>query len=309
MAIKMSIRLFAQQWNEVKQRCPGVQLYLLVGAGQRKDSIKQLKSLNASIKNRCLLMPPQDDEGLEDFAPHLCWVPLPEEDPKMWNQLLVWLADHPLWYTIIASSVELEPLSRHLRAYMDAVLEGNMEILLAYWDPVVFGMLLGQQEDSSLYVKGPVLTPEQQAGLFRGIESWWYVGRTRDMYQHLPPTLVGGVQPATAPLQLTQAQEDLIIEAGLPDEVLGNIKENLPNVLKGMEPPEQYIQVKQEVLAARELGLNNRQEIVLYVEIALQYQGRMKTNFRIGDLLAEVRTRNLTIQEAVSQFPPLEEIH
>jgi hypothetical protein len=169
--------------------------------------------------------------------------------------------------------------------------------------------LLGQQEDSSLYVKGPVLTPEQQAGLFRGIESWWYVGRTRDMYQHLPPTLVAGVQPAPAPLQLTQAQEDLIIEAGLPDEVLGNIKEKQPELLEEMQPPEQYIQVKQEVLAARELGLREFEDIVYYVETALLYQGRMKTNFRIGDLLAKVRTRNLTIQEAVSQFPPLEEIH
>jgi hypothetical protein len=94
-------------------------------------------------------------------------------------------------------------------------LPDDYDMFFGFSDPAIFGTLVGQPDDATLYVKGTVLDKVQRRSCWA---AWWYWDR--DGQQHTVD--VGATPPMRlpAPLLLTQNQVDQLVEAGVSDHVL-----------------------------------------------------------------------------------------
>ncbi|RYF49906.1 MAG: DUF4123 domain-containing protein [Cytophagaceae bacterium] len=80
------------------------------------------------------------------------------------SALFTWIARHaphkPV-ATLMISQLPLDALAEHLQQQMDVKLHGVGAMFLAFWDPSILGTLVGQADDETLHVAGPVLDAEQ----------------------------------------------------------------------------------------------------------------------------------------------------
>ncbi|AMP12586.1 hypothetical protein CPter291_0291 [Collimonas pratensis] len=176
-------------------------------------------------------------------------------------------------------------------------------MIFAFWDPAILGTLVGQKDDSTLHVPGPVLSARQRSKLLAGMSAWWYWDRNGQQHQMRDDTPHADVDQVVLPLKLTSIQVDMLVEASVPDHLLGHIKDIQPQLLFDLPEAEQYARVEQHLLEARKLNLRGMQDIINYICAGLIYGSKMQHDSVMAGLLSNVKTGNISLSEALEQFP------
>lgn len=257
-------------------------------------------------QHRCLLDAPVGSP-LAAQAPHLVQLPAPGESDANWKWIARNVPSLPC-ATVIASTLEFDPLFEHLKPFTEVLLPDGEDMFFAFWDPAILAVLVGQADDPTLYVKGPVLNPEQRAALVQGLAGWWYWDRDGDLRSvqienaSLPKNAVN-IKGLDMPLQLTQPQVDELVEASVPDHVLHYVELNQGHLLNDIQPKQRYEVVRENLVAAREIKLDAMSDLVNYVCTALIYKDQFKQDKTIQALLAQVEKGELQFAQALELMP------
>lgn len=201
--------------------------YAIIDHAQDASLLARFAKDGLSNRSKCLL-PAALDSEVADYAPHLLELSPLAADAESWPDILQIGSQHPASFTLLASQRSFDSLWDHLAQFSEIVLPDDTDMIFAFWDPAVLGTLTGQKSDLTLHVPVPVLSERQRARLLQGISAWWYWDRDGNPQQVLPRDN----EEATAahlvalPLKLTQVQVDMLVEAGVPDQLLSMVLEN-----------------------------------------------------------------------------------
>lgn len=274
-------------------------LYALVEAGQDRDIWRRLQQL--STDSRALLT--SEASAIADFSPHLLHL---GSAIQLAPKLIETLERNPssAAFTLLCSSHTLIELHTHLVGFTEVRLPGNVEMLLAFWDPAILGTLVGQADDDSLHVSGPVLTPPQLHALLKSLAAWWYCDREGRWHRVDTPQESNAADTSAQPYVLTQAQEDALVEASVPDQVLYHIELNRPTLFDEQLPHhKRYRFVRMVILAARKLGLEGMRDLANFVALCLIYRQRIETDPVILQLLSQVEQKAMSFDDALKLMP------
>ena len=288
---------YGHAWMQSHPNLP-LRLFVLADAGQDKNTWKRLSQVNGKGLS---LLNTQDSE-VDAFSPHLLDLGLLTAPNAAWDAAVS--ASHPTAaFTLLCCPLPAVELQRHLMRFLDVRLSGDVEMLLAFWDPAILGTLIGQKDDDSLHVSGPVLTPEQRQAFLSPIVSWWYCDREARWHSiEMPPDRANGFTMER--LVLTQDQEDMLVEASVPDQVLHHIELNQPHLFETTHPHAvRYSFVKAVLGPARKLGLIGMRDLVNFTALCLIYRRRMQTDPQISHLLDQVQKKAMTLDEAMPLMP------
>ena len=253
----------------------------------------------AGVFVRCLFGATQGSP-LADHSPHLVELCSPIENSRSWNWIGLHAKSKPC-ITIIAAEMAFDELFVQLAESIEVELPDGFEMFLAFWDPVILGTLMGQGDDRTLHVPGPVLTAGQRAKLTGGMQAWWYWDRHGTMHSlDLDATQN---RPPNGPLTLTQAQVDDLVEACVPDHVLYYVQLNQPQLVAEIPVQLRYGVVREALVLAREIGLLVMRDLVNFVCVKLIYGERLETDKTILTLLERVQHGRLTLAQALDEFP------
>jgi hypothetical protein len=114
---------------------------------------------------RCLLGATQGSP-LAAQSPHLVQLVPPGQGGVAWQWIARWLGrPAPLEpsLTIIASTLAFDALFAQLKQFTEIRLPDDYDMFFGFWDPAILGTLVGQPDDATLHVKGPVLDASQRA--------------------------------------------------------------------------------------------------------------------------------------------------
>lgn len=282
---------------------PELHLYILIDFAQDPQLLAALERVTPDTQSRCLLKDARDSEDLSKVAPHLATLPPYADDSKLWISLLRKGAEFPASFTLIASAWDLPTLHAHLEQFTEIILPDGEEKYFAFWDPAILGTLVGQKDDDTLYIPYPALSAPQRTKLLTGISAWWYWSRYGALQQIKDTDPQSVSDQVVLPLKLTPVQEEMLVEASVPDHLLGYIKENQPQLLMNLSAPEQYERIKKHLLEARHLKLFGMQDMVNYICAALIYGDQMQKNSTVTALLEKVKRKEINLKEALEQFP------
>lgn len=234
------------------------------------------------------LFSPDNHSPIAKVSPHLVLLPPLDADARPWK----WIERHaPMEpsVTLIAGTADFGVLLAHLVSFLDVRLDDGEEMFLAYWDPAILGSLVGQADDATLHVRGPILTEEQRAALLAPIAAWWYWDRETILHRILAPTQTSSARVDVQPLRFSAAQVALIVEASVPDHVLNYLRENTPEMLIGHAPPDQYRRVREQIGQARTYGIKGTGDLVNYCAVAFSLGFNFDRRTDVAPVLAQVK--------------------
>lgn len=279
---------------------PGWHWYAIADSAQNAALPGAIAEHGADV--RCLLGATQGSP-LAEKSPHLVRLPPPGAGSAAW-QWIAKVAPYQPSVSIVASVLPFDALFAQLRQFTEIRLSDDYDMFFGFWDPAILGTLIGQPDDTTLHVKGPVFDADQRALLFGGLAGWWYWDRDG----HLHAVDVGDSPPVRlpAPIVLTQPQVDQLVEAGVPDHVLYFIDLNQPFLLNDIAPRDRYAYVKQALTGARAIGLVSMRDLVNYVCMTLIYGERWYVDPQIADLLARVERGDIRFDDVIPLLPSSE---
>lgn len=238
---------------------------------------------------------------LAEKSPHLVGLPGPQLGEAAWEWIMRMGPREPS-VTVIASQLPFDALFKQLKQFAEIRLPDDTEMFFAFWDPAILGTLVGQQDDVTLHVKGPVLDTHQRGMLYGGLQGWWYWDRDGALHSLAMDGHAPTVQ-LSKPLKLVQHQVDELVEASLPDHVLFYVDLNQPHLLTDIAPRARYDYVERTLRDAKELGLQTMKDLVNYVCATLVYGARWQQDKTIAELLARVKRGELKFSAAMELFP------
>ena len=283
---------------------PELFCYAIVDSAQDQTLLERFAKAYLSTRSMCLL-PAAIESGVEDYSPHLVSLSRLAADTLAWPDFIAAVSQQPASFTLLASHLDFDDLWTSLAGFTEIVLPDNTEMIFAFWDPAVLGTLTGQASDTTLHVPGPVLSERQRARLMQGIAAWWYWDRSGAPHQVLPASSAEArlAYLVELPLKLKQFQVDMLVEAGMPDQLLSLVQENQPVLLRKVAPDQQYYRMAKHLIEARKLGLSGMRDILNYTCAALIYGEDMYINDEITSLLAQVKAGEITVDAAMALFP------
>jgi hypothetical protein len=287
----------AQQWGTEHPE-QTLFLYALVDAGQDKNAYSRLS--RHSIQQRSLLN--TQDRAADAFSPQLLDLGAAvEHKPELAKALSAPYSTTA--FTLLCSTLPTADLHQHLAQFIEVRLTENVEMLLAIWDPAILGTLVGNKEDDSLHVSGPVLSTEQTDTLLAPVVAWWYCDRETRWHRIASPTDIPERNKELR-LTFTQEQEDMLVEASVPDQVLYHLEVNQPHLFEAEKTHAmRYGFVKSVLWSARHLGLTGMRDLVNFTALCLIYRRRMQTDPAIAQLLDQVQQKVITLDQALPLMP------
>jgi len=153
---------------------PDLNIYVLADAAQESKFLKAFTHL----RQKCLIIEAAGEKA-RAVSPHLLQMPI-DFFANEWQWIQKNAAGTSI-ITIIVSGLSFKSLFDHLRCFLEIQLEGGLDLFLAFWDPAILATLVGNKEDSSLYVQGPVFNEKQIQDLLTPIHSWWYWNRVAQL--------------------------------------------------------------------------------------------------------------------------------
>ncbi|GAA5014276.1 hypothetical protein GCM10025794_02730 [Massilia kyonggiensis] len=281
--------------------------YAIIDKAQDKTLLEKFEKGGIGVRGKCMLPAALDSEA-ENYAPYLLELSPLAADSEIWPSILRAGAEHPVSFTLLASRFSFDTLWDHLAAFTEILLPDDTDMIFAFWDPAVLGTLTGQASDLTLHVPAPVLSERQRARLLQGISAWWYWDRDGNPQQILPRTNAeaAAAHLVSLPLKLTQVQVDMLVEAGVPDQLLSMVIENQSQLLWDIPTSEHYKTIKKYLLDARKLKLFGMRDILNYICAALIYGDELQTNPSIAGLLEQVKAGAISFDAAMEQFQSLE---
>ncbi|MEW6372679.1 MAG: DUF4123 domain-containing protein [Pseudomonadota bacterium] len=273
------------KWYAIVDNAQCEKLPDLLGAGPRQI--------------RCLLDAPLDSP-LAQLCPHLVELCSPDNVDSGWVWIRLHGASTPC-VSIIATCKTFDTLFTQLANCTQISLPDGDTMFFAFWDSAVLGTLMGQADDQTLHVPGPVLDRGQQTMLADGIAKWWYWDRNGGIHSFAvrsSPDLA-----AAHSLELDQQQVDDLVEASVPDHLLYYLSLNQSALINDFSPSERYHIVRGALAKARDIGLVSMRDLVNYVCVELIYKERLSEDRYIADLLAKVKASQLSFHDALELLP------
>lgn len=276
--------------------------YAIADAAQHKALPVALVQ-SSHLQHRCLFDTTQDSP-IAAQSPHLVALPAPSTQSEAQHPAWKWIERHAPnipCISVLASPLSFEDLHKHLRLWTEVLLPDGEDMYFAFWDPMILGTLMGQKDDLSLYVPGPVLEDMQRAALTKGVHAWWYWdrdGQIRALQIDAKEEL-----SIALPLQLSYGQMDMLVDASVPDHVLHYVELNQAHLLSEMSARQRYTVVREYLAQAKALGLTGMGDMVNYVCAGLIYGSAMQHDPQITDLLEQVRAHRLTLDQALEAMP------
>lgn len=278
--------------------------YAIIDSAQDGTLLERFAKASLSTRSLCLL-PAAIESGVEDYSPHLVALSPLAADADEWPAFVAEGSQQPAGFTLLASALDFDDLWSSLASFTEIALPDDTEMIFAFWDPAILGTITGQTSDRTLHVPGPVLSERQRARLMKGIYAWWYWDRSGVPQQVLPV-----VSPESdlaylvaLPLKLTQIQVDMLVEAGMPDQLLSSVRENQPLLLLNVPIDQQYKRMAKHLVEARRMTLFGMRDIVNYTCAALIYGEAMYVDIAIKSLLERVKTGEIDFDAATKLFP------
>jgi hypothetical protein len=304
---KLAIRAL----DEAARANPDWRWYVIADSAQHRALPVALAAGGGQV--RCLLGAALDSPVARK-APHLVALPSPQDGGDAWSWISLNAAAKPC-VTIVASAAGFDALFAQLAARTEVVLPDGDAMYFGYWDPAILGTLVGQADDATLHVPGPVLEPAQRAWFLAPVAAWWYWDRDGHFHQvaiapmsspSLAPTPQSpspSLVPPPPTLTLDQPQVDALVEASVPDHVLYFLELNQPLLIEPIARADRYRVVARILVAARAHGLDAMQDLVNFACAALIYQDRFDADPVITALLADVKRGALTFNDALALMP------
>ena len=183
----MSIQLFEEQWSTLARRhdAAPLSLYMLVDSAQDERLSRAIAQAVPDTRSNCLLTIAHGHD-LESAAPHLVTMPSFDASRAFWHAVFDNGAANPACQSLIASALDFDALHAHMQSYIEVVMPDD-EMILAFWDPAILGTLVGQEDDATLHVPGPVLMAPQRSHFLEAAAGWWYWGRNGNLHLIRPP--------------------------------------------------------------------------------------------------------------------------
>jgi hypothetical protein len=257
------------------------------------------KALIHGARNvRCLLGASQGSP-LAQHSPHLVELCSPQEASNSWSWISLNAKSKPC-VSIIATRKSFEELFSQLSDCVEVVLPDGDVMYFAFWDPAILGTLMGQADDQTLHVKGPVLNSRQREKILNEMNGWWYWDRSGEV--HSIVSFEAGCQIDDGPIFLSQVQVDDLVEASVPDHVLYHIKSNQHYLLNDVMPEKRYFLVSHALERARAIGLTGMRDLVNYVCVELIYKERIH-DAAIKRVFDEVKNGRIKFDVALNQLP------
>lgn len=276
--------------------------YAIADAAQ-SQTLPEVLTRSTGMPSRCLFNT-TTGSPISAKTPHLVALPAPNTFGESTHAAWRWIernAPNAPCITILASALNFDRLYTHLRQWTDVVLPDGEDMYFAFWDPMILGTLMGQADDPTLEVPGPVLNKVQRTTLTQGIAGWWYWDR--DGGSHSLGIDTEDKPIVASPLQLTQMQVDDLVEASVPDHVLHYLELNQPLLLAPIDVKQRYGIVRKHLRHAREIGLSGTGDMVNFVCAALIYGPSLQQDPYISALLEQVRDQRLTLDQALNAMP------
>lgn len=274
---------------------PTLNVFALVDAAQDKVLWQRLTALAEHL--------PILASGADDLSPHLIHL----GKAGALSETLRHALARPFKSTalsVLYTSLRLSRLRARLHQFASVALSGNLTMGLAFWDPAILGTLVGQGDDNTLHVKGPVLSEIQRNALLRDIVAWWYLDREENSHQIESSPATETDIPEISPLTLDQEQEDALVEASVPDQVLYHVETNTPTLFDANLPhARRYRFIRAVLPSARQLGLTGMRDMTNFVALCLIYRQRMESDPQILHLLNEVQKKAITLDQAMRKMP------
>lgn len=298
MGVTMSATPQLDALTAVAAQHPQWRWYAIADSAQDKSLPAAIAAPGASV--RCLLGATQGSP-LAEQSPHLVRLNPPSHGAAAW-QWIARVAPRTPCVTVLASSLSFDALFEQLKQFTEIRLPDDFDMFFGFWDPAILGTLIGQADDETLHVKGAVLDDAQRQMLFGGLTGWWYWDRNGGLHR----IEVGTDTPAVklpAPIMLSQAQVDALVEAGVPDHVLYFVDLNQPHLLTSVPVRERYNYTKCALRGAREIGLSGMMDLVNYVCMTLIFGAQWSNDERIANLLRRVKSKELDFSDAIKLLP------
>lgn len=278
--------------------------YAIIDKAQDKTLLEKFEKGGVAVRGKCMLPAALDSEA-EDYAPYLLELSPLAADADIWPDILRGGSEHPAGFTLLASRFSFDTLWDHFAVFTEILLPDDTDMIFAFWDPAVLGTLTGQASDLTLHVPAPVLSERQRARLLQGLAAWWYWDRDGNPQQILPRTNAeaAAAHLVSLPLKLTQVQVDMLVEAGVPDQLLSMVMENQPQLLWDIPVSLRYRVIEKHLLNARKLKIFGMRDILNYTCSALIYGDALHTNITIVALLEQVKDGKISFDSAMEQFP------
>lgn len=291
------MRLDLGVFQEIACEDPSLRWYAIVDNAQCQKLPNMFGA--GSRQSRCLLDAPLDSP-LAQLCPHLVELCSPDYSDSGWMWIRLHGASTPC-VSVIATCKPFDSLFNQLAHCTQISLPDGDTMFFAFWDSAVLGTLMGQADDQTLHVPGPVLDQGQQTMLADGIAKWWYWDRNGVIH-----SFAVRATPAVAPvrsLELDQRQVDDLVEASVPDHLLYYLTLNQSNLINDFSSSEQYHIVRGALNRARDIGLISMRDLVNYVCVEMIYKERLREDRYIADLLNQVKTRQLSFHDALELLP------
>ena len=279
------------------QQDAGLKWYAIADSAQNSELPNIL--LNPTCLVRCLFGKPQGSL-VAQYSPHLVELDSPRHRNEAWS----WISLNVRMtscVSIIATKLSFDELFSRLTQCIDVSLPDEESMFLAIWDPAILGTLIGQEDDDTLYVKGPVLDQNQRMILMQGINRWVYWNRNGACH-----TIYGSnvfEEDIASRIILNQGQVDALVEASVPDHILHYLSRNQSSLMDEIPFDRRYKFAVEALTRARDIGLKTMRDIINYVCAELFYKERMQKEESIIYLMSEVRNKNIAMDNAIRELP------
>jgi hypothetical protein len=283
-------------FRDVAQLKGALYWYAIADSAQHSALPKAI--LGESRNVRCLFGA-SEGSPLAQQSPHLVELFSPLEISDSWSWISLNAKSKPC-VSIIAARKSFEEMFTQLSDCVEVVLPDGDAMYFAFWDPAILGTLMGQADDQTLHVKGPVLNPTQRIKILNELEGWWYWDRAGKVHSIVP--VETACQITRGPIVLLQEQVDDLVEASVPDHVLYYINLNQHHLLNDVLPEKRYFLVSHALARARAIGLTGMRDLVNYVCVELIYKERMH-DATITRVFDDVKKGNIRFDAALDQLP------
>lgn len=271
-------------------------VFALADAAQDSSFLKVLEDL----RQKCLLKEASGEKA-KKISPHLLELP-----QNFSSSEWAWLEKNVAGtakMTLIISPLSFDALYQHLRHFLDVEFEGGLEMILAFWDPLILATLVGNENDKTLYVPGPTFTQEQRNIFLGPIQSWWYW----DGLGHLQ-TIFGlneqeeQLSDVKTPIQLNVAQEEMLVEATLPNHLVYYLRLNNSFLVNEMSDLQLYEVVVNAIPDAREYNLSGTRDILNFICLKLLYKESFFTHAQLQMQLEQVKNQKMSMDDVMTQM-------
>lgn len=283
-------RVQSEQSNDVHR-------YALVDSAQNPELTSMLGEPGACLFGS------RPGTPIARVSPHLVRLPR-QQETKAWKCVARHAPRLPC-LTVVTSRLPFDALYQHFKSHLEVRI-GKNTMHLAYWDPAILAVLVGQQDDDTLFVQGPVFDQDQLASFLSPVIDWWYWDR-RQTLRRIRPEQGKAVDADAAvsvlPLEFRPAQTDLLVQASLPDRVLYELRVNQPHLLETRDEWQNYDLACRLLNSAKDLRIHGLQDQVNFVGTGMILGEEFHLHPDVHPYLQGVPSGSQRFVEALRQVP------